>query len=213
MKYKGVIFDLDGVIVSTDEFHFQSWKKLAQREHIDFNQEINHRLRGISRMESLDILLEKSSLEYTLLQKEEMAMYKNQIYVKLLSNLSPSDLLPNVVKTIEFLQAHHIKIAIGSSSKNTKTILKQIGLLNSFDAIVDGTDITKSKPNPEVFLKAAKKLDLLPEECMVIEDAIAGINAAKAANMMAVAIHDAVKSKHADIKIKDLYEIANFFVK
>jgi len=210
-KYKGVIFDLDGVIVSTDRYHFSAWKALATREEIDFTEEDNHRLRGVSRSESLEIILEKASRTYTSSEKHEMLEYKNIRYVASLSQLSPRDILPGVIDLIQFLKEKDVQIAIGSSSKNTKTILKQIGMIDLFDAIIDGNDIHFSKPHPEVFLKAALQLGLDPVECIVIEDALAGINAAKSAQMFAVAVSDALKAKNADMYAKQLSSVKELF--
>jgi beta-phosphoglucomutase len=210
-KFKCVIFDLDGVIVSTDQFHFLAWKALADREGIEFNQEINNRLRGVSRPESLEIILEKSKKKYSAIEKKEMTDYKNQRYVISLSQLGPKDILPEVIDLIHFLNENDILIAIGSSSKNTKTILKQIGLLDAFDTIVDGNDITHSKPHPEVFLKAAEKLSINPKDCIVVEDALAGINAAKSAGMFAVAVSDALKATNADMKATELSQMKTLF--
>ncbi|MBN2539913.1 MAG: beta-phosphoglucomutase [Bacilli bacterium] len=209
---KGVIFDLDGVIVSTDEFHYKAWKKLADRENIPFDKTINNRLRGVSRAESLEIILEKAKKEYTDSQKQEMLEFKNDIYKESLSELKRYDILDNFNELYEQLKENNIKMAIGSSSKNTKRILKQIELSDAFDAIADGTDITRSKPDPEVFLIAAKRLGLNPEECVVIEDAIAGIEAAKAGQMTAIAINDAKNCDKADYRIDNLLEIADIVI-
>jgi len=206
---KAVIFDLDGVIVSTDEFHYRAWKALADKEGIFFNKEINNRLRGVSRMASLDIILEKAKKEYSEQEKIDLTSYKNDIYLKFLNDLTPNDLLSNALNLIYYLKDKGIKVAIGSSSRNTEKILKQLQITNLFNAIADGNDITRSKPNPEVFLVACEKLGLLPDECLVVEDAISGIEAAKAAGMTAVAINDACNSDLADYKIKDLIEIQN----
>lgn len=207
MEIKGIIFDLDGVIVSTDELHYKAWKYIADKEEIYFDKSINHRLRGVSRMASLEIILENSKKTYTKNEKTKLATLKNDHYIKSLKILTQKDLLPGVLELLAILKDKNIKIAIGSSSKNAKLILKQIGLEDSFDAIADGNDISKSKPNPEVFLIAAEKLDLKPSECMVIEDAIAGIVAANRANMISVAINDATKSNEATFKIDNLLEI------
>jgi len=211
VSYKGVIFDLDGVIVSTDRFHYNAWSALAKREGIPFSEEINHRLRGVSRRESLDIILEKSKKKYTEPQIQEMMTFKNDLYRDSLKELTKEDILPGVMDLIAFLRSENILIAIGSSSKNTKTILKFIGLEHSFDAIVDGNDIAKSKPDPEVFLKAGKKLRLKVKNCIVIEDAIAGIQAAKRAGMFAVAVSDALKSEEADFYASDILDIKTLF--
>jgi len=209
MKIKGVIFDLDGVIVSTDEFHFKAWKVLADREGIHFDRHINNRLRGVSRRESLEIILEKANRSYSENEILEMLDFKNNIYRNSLSELTKYDILINFNELYAKLRQNKIKMAIGSSSKNTKTILTQIGLIDAFDAIADGNDITRSKPDPEVFLLAAERLGLDPKECVVVEDAVAGIEAAKAGGMIAIAINDATKCHIADYKIDNLLEIAN----
>ncbi len=204
MSIKGVIFDLDGVIVSTDEYHYRAWKTMADEEGIYFDREINERLRGVSRMESLEIILEKANRKYSKEEKVSLAERKNLLYRKLLDELTPNDLLLGVMDTLETLKKNNIKIAIGSSSKNTVYILKKIGLGNYFDAIADGTQITNSKPDPEVFLLAAKKLDIEPKECLVVEDADAGVEAALAGNMKVLAVGYASKNKNATLTMKDL---------
>ncbi len=204
---KAVIFDLDGVIVSTDEYHYQAWKKISDKENIYFDEVINNRLRGVSRMQSLEIILERANKKYTEAEKEALASEKNAYYIKLLENISPKDLLPYVTETLHRLKQEGYKIAVGSSSKNTMLILKQIGLNEAFDQIVTGKDITNSKPHPEVFLLAAERLNVKPKECAVIEDAVAGIEAAKNAGMLAIGIGDATKSNLCDARIKDLREI------
>ncbi|PFO06325.1 beta-phosphoglucomutase [Bacillus sp. AFS076308] len=207
MEISAVIFDLDGVIVSTDEYHYEAWKQISDQEQIYFDREINERLRGVSRMESLDIILSHSDKTYSETEKHLLAQRKNDIYCELLNNLSPNDILPGVINLLLGLKARDIKIAIGSSSKNTPFILNQIGLTTNFDAIADGNSIKNSKPDPEVFLLAAKMLGVEPEECAVIEDAQAGIDAAKAAGMKAVGIGSAAKCLNADLKLTDLTNI------
>lgn len=208
MAIKAVIFDLDGVIVSTDEFHYEAWKKISDEEGIPFNHTINNRLRGVSRMESLDIILERAEREYSPEEKQELAERKNEYYKKSLVNLTPDDLLPGAKDTIDELKRRKVKIAIGSSSKNTPTILKQIGLADAFDAIADGNDITHSKPDPEVFLLAASRLDIKPEECLVVEDAEAGVQAAIAGGMNVAAVGDAgLHSQDADYRLERVDEI------
>lgn len=180
MKYKAIIFDLDGVICFTDKYHYQAWKTMADSIGVYFDETINNRLRGVSRMDSLDIILEKSDKTYSDQEKEQLADQKNEIYKKLLYNMTPSDLSQEVKNTLDELRKEGMKLAIGSSSKNTKLILSQIGLKDYFDAISDGTNITRSKPDPEVFLKAAEYLEMDPADCLVVEDARAGIEAAAA---------------------------------
>lgn len=201
---KAVIFDLDGVIVSTDDCHYEAWKKMADEEGIYFDKDINNRLRGVSRMDSLEIILEKAEKEYSADEKEEMAERKNNYYKEFITNLTPDDILPGAMNTLEDLRANGIKVAIGSSSKNTPVILKQIGLDSYFDAVSDGNNITKSKPDPEVFLKAADMLGLPYGECAIVEDADAGIEAGNRAGMKTVSVHGA---KGADIEIDDLNSV------
>ena len=196
---KAIIFDLDGVICSTDDYHYQAWKAIADGEGIPFDRERNNLLRGVSRLQSLEIILEKGSRTYTMDEKEALMAKKNEIYVRLLENLTPDDILPGFMDFLSLCKTHGLKTAIGSSSRNTKLILTRLGLIDSFDAIADGTEITHSKPDPEVFLLAAAKIGIAPEDCAVIEDAVAGIRAAKAGGMTAIAIKDARKSPEADI--------------
>ncbi|MBH1940021.1 beta-phosphoglucomutase [Mobilitalea sibirica] len=192
MKYKAVIFDLDGVICHTDQYHFLAWKKLADRMGIYFDKEINNRLRGVSRMESLEIILEQHKGEpFTEEQKASLAEEKNGVYKELLAKMSTSDLSEEVIKILEHIRLKGLKLAIGSSSKNARLILNQIGLPDYFDAISDGNNIMNSKPHPEVFLKAAEYLNIAPEYCLVVEDAKAGIDAAFAAGMDSAALGDA----------------------
>nr|MCR4718254.1 beta-phosphoglucomutase [Bacillota bacterium] len=174
---KAVIFDLDGVIVSTDDCHYEAWKKLADEEGIYFDRKINDRLRGVSRMASLEIVLERANKAYTEEEKAKLAKRKNGYYRDFIKKLTPNDILPGVMDNLEELKKNGIKIAIGSSSKNTPIILKQIGLCGYFDAVSDGNNISKSKPDPEVFVKAAEMLKIPPKNCLVVEDADAGIEA------------------------------------
>jgi len=199
---KAIIFDLDGVIVSTDDFHYQAWKCLADKEGIYFDREINNRLRGVSRRESLEIVLERSRKQYSEVEKHAMMEYKNNKYIKMLDNLTADAILPGIKSLLAYLENENYQIAIGSSSKNTKKILCQINLFNRFAAIADGTDIKRSKPAPDVFLAAAEKLGVKPKDCAVIEDALAGIQAANAAGMLSIAIHDATQYNEADISIQ-----------
>lgn len=191
MKIKAVIFDLDGVIVTTDECHYQSWKRVADEEGVMFTREVNERLRGVSRMASLEIVLEKAKKSYSDDEKIQLAERKNAYYVELIGTLTKDAILPGVERNLKQLKENGIKVAIGSSSKNTPIILKQIGLADSFDAISDGNNITKSKPDPEVFIKAADMLGIPYEECLVVEDADAGIIAGKAAGMTTLAVSKA----------------------
>ena len=191
MKYSGIIFDLDGVICSTDEYHYLAWKALADRLGIPFDRQINNRLRGVSRMASLEIVLEGSDKRYTDAEKAELAAEKNARYRELLGRMSPADLSDEVKSTLDALRAKDLKLAIGSSSRNTPYILERIGLAGFFDAVSDGNNITHSKPDPEVFLKAAQMLALDPCVCLVVEDAHAGVEAAVNGGFDAAAIGDA----------------------
>ena len=202
---KTVIFDLDGVIVSTDECHYKAWKRMADEEGIYFDKEINNRLRGVSRADSLEIILERAEKEYSDSEKRAMAKHKNDYYKEFIAGLTPNDILPGAMKTLEELKSNGIKIAIGSSSKNTPIILKRIGLDNYFDAVSDGNNISKSKPDPEVFLKAADMLGIPYAKCAIVEDADAGVEAGKRAGMKTIAVHGA---KGADIEIDDLDPVA-----
>lgn len=200
---KGIIFDLDGVIVSTDECHYAAWKKMADEEGIYFDKEINNRLRGVSRMASLDIILERSDKKYSETEKESLAERKNNYYKEYIKKLTPEDMLKGVMDNLAALKNDGFKIAIGSSSKNTPIILEQIGLSDYFDAVSDGNNIKKSKPDPEVFLKAAEMLKLPPENCLVVEDADAGIEAGNKGGMKTLSVNGA---KGADFYMKDLSE-------
>lgn len=201
---RGVIFDLDGVLVTTDEFHYLSWKEVADAEGIYFDREINHRLRGVSRLISLEIVLERSPRRYTDSEKQALAERKNEIYRKLLNRLGPGDTLPGAIPLIEDLRRAGVRIAIGSSSKNTRYIIDRLELGHLLDAIVDGNDIRQSKPDPEVFLTAAARLGLPPADCVVVEDAEAGLEAARRAGMRVVALGPAVRGLPADLWVENL---------
>lgn len=188
---QAVIFDLDGVIVSTDEYHYLGWQRLADELGIPFDRHINERLRGVSRMESLEIILEKATQTYTADEKQAFAERKNAYYREFLNQVSPKDILPGVMELLAELKTKQIKIAIGSSSRNTPLILAQIGLSDYFDAVADGNDITRSKPDPEVFLLAAERLGISPSACLVVEDADAGVESAFAAGMSVLGVGSA----------------------
>lgn len=207
-KIRAVIFDLDGVIVSTDEHHFQAWKQLADEERIPFDRKDNERLRGVSRMESLEIILEKSTKRYSPEERRNMAERKNAYYQKLLTKLSPADILPGVINVIRALKDRQVKIAIGSSSRNAGAILRAVGLEDEFDVITDGNDIPRSKPDPAVFAIAAKRLGISPEECLVVEDADAGVEAGAAAGMCVLAVGAAVGNPRAARSAENLACIA-----
>ena len=211
MDTEAVIFDLDGVLVHTDRFHYLAWKQLSDEMGIYFDEKINQRLRGVSRMESLEIILERyTGPELSQEKKTEIATKKNEIYRGYLAGMTPSDVSDDVRDTVHKLRDQGFKLAVGSSSRNTMFILDRTDLKDDFDAIADGTMITRTKPDPEVFLLAAKLLKVSPEKCLVVEDAVAGIEAGKAAGMKTAAIGDAAQSKIADhdlTRIADLLSI------
>lgn len=204
---KAVIFDLDGVVVTTDEYHYQGWKRIADELGLPFDREKNNLLRGVSRMESLEILLGEAKDRFSPEEKTALAERKNACYRALLEELTPADILPGVRELLAALKEQNVMTAIGSSSKNAGTILRYIGLADAFDAVVDGTCISRSKPDPEVFVKAAQALGTQPQESMVIEDAVAGIRAAKAAGMYAVAVGDAKTCSLCDHRAEELTEV------
>lgn len=201
---KAFIFDLDGVIVSTDEFHYLAWKQMADEEGIYFDRTINNRLRGVSRMASLDIILERATKSYSDQEKVALAERKNNIYRQLLQNLTENDRLPFVTQTLAKLRELGYKLAIGSSSKNTPFILKKIGYDGYFDAVSDGNNITHSKPHPEVFIKASQFLGLTPSECYVVEDAVAGIQAGMQGGFKTFGLGEASAYDKTDYKLTDI---------
>lgn len=209
-KIKAIIFDLDGVLCFTDKYHFQAWKALADELRIYFDEKINDRLRGVSRMASLEIILERSDRQYTQEEKIEFTEKKNTLYRELLHNMTPDDVTAEVRQTLTELKNRGYLLAVGSSSKNAPFIMEQIDIGSYFDAVADGNDITRSKPDPEVFLVAAGKLGVKPEECVVVEDADAGIRAAKAGNMTAYALGgDAVNSDAKDVTLSTFADLLN----
>ena len=208
---QGVIFDLDGVLVSTDELHYQAWKKLADELGItDFNREDNVRQRGVSRMASLEVVLEKGDIEYSEEEKVEMAERKNDYYKEMLQSLDDSAVLPGAFDTLKMLRDRGILTAVGSASKNAPLILEKTGLLPLIDKISCGLDVTKSKPDPEVFLVAASKLELTPENCLVVEDAKAGIDAAKAGGMKSLGVGPFHEELGADFHSRTLATVDNW---
>lgn len=207
MRYKGIIFDLDGVICSTDQYHYQAWKKLADEIGVYFDEKINNRLRGISRTASLDIILERAACRYSAEEKERLAEKKNQLYIQLLQEMNTSDLSDEVRETLEKLRFKGYKLAIGSSSKNAKLILRRLGLGSFFDAVSDGTNIRRSKPDPEVFLKAAEYLNVAPHDCLVVEDALAGIDAAVSGGFDSAGIGEAAAHENTVYPLKRFQQL------
>ncbi|MGN0999341.1 MAG: beta-phosphoglucomutase [Faecousia sp.] len=205
---QGIIFDLDGVICSTDEYHYQAWKRMAEDLGVYFDREINNRLRGVSRMDSLEIVLERyTGPALTTEEKEALAEKKNAIYRESLKQMSPSDLPEDVKTTLDTLRARGLRLAIGSSSKNTPFILERIGLGNFFDAVSDGNNITRSKPDPEVFQKAAGFLGLPCEECLVVEDAVSGAQAGHAGGFRVACVGDASRAGAGDYNLHSISQL------
>ena len=210
MDFKAVIFDLDGVLVFTDKYHYLAWKEIAGELGIDFTEKDNDRLRGVSRAESLEIILEKYEGEpLDDAKKADLLERKNNIYREYLGEMSPSDVTGDVRDTLKKLKENGIKLAVGSSSKNTAFILEKTDLTDAFDAVADGTMIVRSKPDPEVFFKAAELIDMAPSDCLVIEDADAGVEAAIAAGMHSAAIGAARNSHKAEAEIESVADILN----
>ena len=208
MNKKAFIFDLDGVLIHTDRFHYLAWKAIADKLKIPFDEAINNRLRGVSRMESLEIILEAyQGVPLTDTQKLALAEEKNDLYRQMLQTMSPKEVSDDVFTTLQALKDRGYLLAVGSSSKNAKFILEKTGLDKFFDTVSDGTNITRSKPDPEVFLKAAEFLGISPANCIVVEDAASGIDAAKAAGMRAVGIGDAYWCEKTNYPIKHLSDL------
>ena len=215
LTIQACLFDLDGVIVDTAKYHYEAWRKLANQLGFDLSLEQNELLKGISRMESLDIILGIGKVTLSDDEKKKYAAEKNALYLELCMQMTPDDTLPGVKDFLQELKATSIKIGLGSASKNAKVILGRIDMLSYFETIVDGNRISKGKPDPEVFLVGAKDLDSSPENCVVFEDAVAGIQAAKAGRMFAVGIGEPSVLTEADFVVtgfknfhlKDLMEV------
>lgn len=207
MSIEAVIFDLDGVICHTDQYHYQAWKTIADRLSIPFDERINARMRGVSRLESLEILLEQSGKNFSQEEKERLAEEKNRIYQSFLRKMTPADLERETFRALNTLREMNLKLAIGSSSRNTALILHRLGLDGFFDAVADGTQIKHSKPDPEVFLLAASLLGVQPSRALVVEDAPAGIQAAKAGGFLAAGLGDAAQVFETDFPISALNDL------
>lgn len=200
-KINACLFDLDGVIVDTARYHYIAWKALAQELGFDFTPQDNERLKGVSRMQSLEILLEIGHRQYSETEKLAMAQKKNALYVSYIEQMTPGEILPGVELFLQELKSKGIKIGLGSASKNSPMILEKIGLSHLFDVVVDGNSITRAKPDPEVFLLGARRLGVEPSQCVVFEDAIAGIQAARNAGMACVGIGEPETLAMADTVI------------
>lgn len=212
MNRKGFIFDLDGVIVDTAKYHYLAWKKLANSIGIDFSEAQNEHLKGVSRVRSLEKILEWGNKTLSETEFTQLMAMKNDDYLSYISKMDDSEILPDVTKTIDFLAQHNQLIALGSASKNAKQILNKVKLINCFDVIVDGNNVTEAKPNPEVFLNAANSLQMRAEDCIVFEDSVAGIQAANNAQMISVGIGEASILNEADYVFKDFTEISTEFL-
>jgi beta-phosphoglucomutase len=188
MRTAACIFDLDGVIVDTARYHFLAWKRLAKQLGIPFTEEDNERLKGVSRMASLEIILELGNIKTDESTKLEYATLKNKWYVDYISKMTPDEILPGCLRFIKELRDANIRVAIGSASKNTPMILKRVGIEELFDAVADGNNVSKAKPDPEVFVKAAEMVRVKPGKCIVFEDAVAGVQAALNAGMMCIGV-------------------------
>lgn len=207
------IFDLDGVIVDTAKYHYLAWRNLANTLGFDFTEAQNELLKGVSRVKSLEILLSIGKVNLSEEKKQVLLLQKNKEYLEYVNKMTSEEILPGVNDLLNFLEINDIKYALGSASKNAPLILGKVGLLNRFTAIVDGNDVSKAKPDPEVFLIGAKKLGINPENCVVVEDAIAGIEAANAAKMISIGIGDANVLNEADYVFKDMTAITPDFLK
>lgn len=201
------IFDLDGVLVDTAVYHFKAWKRLANSLGFDFTHEQNEQLKGVSRVRSLEKILAWGGVEKTEAERTELGALKNSWYVEMISKMTTDELLPGTLKLLEDLKARGIKMALGSASKNSGLILERTGLHHFFDAIVDGNAVTTSKPDPEVFLKAAELIGVATDDCIVFEDALAGVEAGNAAGMYVVGVGEKHNLPGAQLVIKDLSEI------
>ncbi len=210
IKYNCVIFDLDGVICKTDEYHYRAWKIVAERMKLFFDENINNKLRGVSRMECVDIILWENNLTYQTEEKVLLASNKNDVYVQLLKQLNPSDLEKDVIYTLQSLKENHYKIAVASGSKNAKQVLKQLEIIDLFDVIVDGNDIINTKPDPEIFLTVIDRLKVPSHKVLVVEDATVGLQASNCAQIDVVAFGsncDASLAKYKVLKISDILKI------
>lgn len=212
MNKKGFIFDLDGVIVDTAKYHFLAWRKLAESVGISFSEDQNEQLKGVSRVRSLEKILAWGEVELSEDKFMELMARKNDDYLSYISNMNENEILPDVPRILSFLKSLEQRISLGSASKNARAILKEVGLLHAFEVIVDGTNVTKAKPDPEVFLNAAEQMKINPKHCIVFEDAVAGVQAANAAGMLSIGIGSADILHEADYVFKDFTEISDAFL-
>jgi beta-phosphoglucomutase len=209
LKIKACLFDLDGVVVDTARYHYKAWKKIAEELGFYFSEADNEKLKGISRLDSLDILLGLGQRKVDLPGKEVLASRKNNLYVSYIQNMTPDEILPGVIPFLDELHNQGILMALGSASKNAMFILDKINLVSEFDAVIDGNKVSKAKPDPEVFLKGAAELGIAPQHCLVFEDSQAGIDAALDAGMFIIGIGQPENLKNADYVIPG-FETMNF---
>lgn len=212
MTKKAFIFDLDGVIVDTAKYHFLAWEKLANQLGINFTHEHNEELKGVSRVRSLDLILELGNITTSQEDKNKWLIQKNEDYLSYLVDMDEREILPGVVKVLEYLKNNNQAIALGSASKNARPILEKTNIMHFFDAIVDGNDVSNAKPDPEVFLQAARKLGIINENAIVFEDSVAGIQAAISAKMISIGIGDSSVLYEAKYNFKDFTFIENSFL-
>jgi len=213
MSRKAFIFDLDGVIVDTAKYHYLAWKELASQLGFEFTLADNEKLKGVSRVRSLEILLDIGKVRLEEAQKEKYLKEKNEQYLQYIAKMDHTEILPGIDDVLHFLQLNKVPFSLGSASKNARLILEILDLVDLFDAIVDGNDVSTAKPDPEVFLIAAEKLGMRPEDCIVIEDAQAGIEAANAAGMTSIGIGDSEVLHQANFILKNTNELTIDFVK
>lgn len=212
MKKKGFIFDLDGVIVDTAKYHFLAWKKLANSIDVDFTEEQNEQLKGVSRKASLEKILAWGNVQLSENEFNSLMAKKNDDYLSYIDAMDEDEILADVPKILKYILSKDQPIALGSASKNARSILKKVNLLDKFQAIVDGNEVTKAKPDPEVFTLAAELLGMAPEDCIVFEDSLAGIQAANKVNMCSIGIGDPTILKEADFVFKDFTEVSTYFI-
>ena len=212
MIRKGFIFDLDGVVVDTAKYHYFAWSQLAQKLGIPFSEEDNEHLKGVSRIRSLEKILSWGNKELEQEQFDDLLNRKNDDYLSYVNKMTEKEILPDVPRVLHYLREHNQPLALGSASKNAKTILAKVDLLDVFEVIVDGTSVSKAKPNPEVFLKAAEGLGVAPKKCIVFEDPLAGIKAANTAGMTSIGIGDTSILSEADHVFKNFTQISNEFL-
>ncbi len=213
MHDKAVIFDLDGVLTDTARYHYRAWKSLADELNIPFNEQLNEQLKGVSRQKSLDIILKNAGLHLSDEQKMKLLEQKNRLYLQFIANLGPNDLLPGIDRLLPTLKKEEIPLAVGSASKNARRVLDALGIGCYFDAIVDGHAVMHPKPHPEVFLRTARMLGIPPGRCIVVEDARAGIEAAKRAGMKAIAVGASENFPEADASVPDTQSLTYDFLK